>query len=484
MCHPLTLFVFIIIIILLLSLILGALEVSVINPVNQQEVKVINLLNGAGLARMLADFAKNVNNFPPFVLVMTIMFGVGLAESTGFAETLMKVSVLKAPAKLIVPILLFLGINSNVTGDAGFVLMPIVCSMVFMALGKHPIAGMALGYAAVAGGFSANIMIGTTDLLIIGFTQPAAEMIDPNYMTNPAMNFYFIAASAIFLVPVGAFINYKFVEPRLGKYLGEIEEMKPITAEQKRGLRWAGVSFLASLVLFLLLIIPKGAPLRSPQDGQILSMTAPFMSGIVPIITIAFFVPSVFYGFGCGILKNDKDVCTHIGKAMAGMGGYVAFCIVAAQMIAYFSWSNLGPVTAISGANFLSKINLTGIPLFILFIILASLINLLISSNSAKWAILAPVFIPMFMLLGYDPALTQVAYRIGDSVTNAITPMMAYFALLVGLAQKYDKNAGMGSLMSALLPYSVGFLISWTIFFIIWFLLGLPIGPGYGIYLK
>lgn len=483
MCDPLTLFVIIIAIILGLSCLLGNLGVSVVSPVDGSEVQVVNLLNGAGIAKMFTNFAANVNNFPPFVLVMTIMFGVGLCESTGFAETLLKTSVLKAPPALIVPILLFIAINSNIAGDAGFVLMPIVCAIVFAAMGKHPIAGMALGYAGVAGGFSANLLIGTTDALIIGFTQPAANMIDPNYVANPAMNYYFIAASTLFLIPVGTLINKYLVEKRLGKYEGEYEEIKPTTPEERRGLRWAGISFVILLVALLAMILPAGAPLRDPETGSLMSFTAPFMNGIVPIITLVFFIPSVAYGFGAGVFHNDKDVAKHIGKAMSSMGSYVAFCIIAAQMIAYFSWSNLGPVVAIAGANFLRNINLTGAPLLVLFVLLCALVNFLIASNSAKWAILAPVFVPMFMLLGYDPALTQICYRIGDSVTNPITPMMAYFAILVGLAQKYDKKAGMGSLMSALVPYSIGFFVCWSIFLVAWFLLKLPIGPGYGIFL-
>lgn len=481
MMDPLTLFALITLSIAVISAIFAG--ASAINPADGSAITIESMLTMENITWMLSNFTKNVNNFPALVLVLTIMFGVGLFESTGFAKTILKSSVLKAPEKLIVPILLFISINSNIAGDAGFVLMPMIGAMVFSALGKNPIAGMALCYAGVAGGFSANVIVGTTDALIIGFTQPAAEMIDPTYQTSMMMNYFFITASAVFLVPVGTFINNRYVEKRLGEYKGEFEAVEAITPEEKRGVRWAGIGFLVTVGLLLALCLPANSPMRDPKTGSLLDFGGGFINAIVPIIALVFFVPSVCYGFGAKVFRNDKDVAAHIAKAMASMASYVAFCIIAAQMIAYFNKSKMGTYVAVVGANFLRNIGLTGIPLMILFILLCAMVNLLIASNSAKWAILAPVFIPMFMLLGYNPAFTQTMYRIGDSVTNPITPMMAYFAILVGLAKKYDKDAGIGSLMSALLPYSIGFFIFWTLFLIAWVLIGLPIGPGFGMYL-
>jgi aminobenzoyl-glutamate transport protein len=356
--------------------------------------------------------------------------------------------------------------------------------MIFGALGKHPIAGMCAGYAAVAGGFSANIAIGTTDAIIAGFTEPAARMILPDYVANPAMNWYFIATSSILLIPVGVWINKRFVEKRLGEYSGPEIIIEEITDEQKKGLRWAGIAFIAVIILILVGTVPGNGILREPGTGSLSSMKAPFMNSIVPLITLIFLIPALAYGFGAGIFKNDKDVASYLGKAMSGMGSFILFCVVASQMIAYFSWSNLGPVIAIKGANFLKSIGVTGFPLIVLFILLSTCINFLISSNSAKWAILAPVFIPMFALLGYDPAFTQMAYRIGDSITNPITPMMAYFGILVTTAKKYDKDAGMGSLMSCLLPYSIWFFIFWTLLLGVWYIFGIAPGPGYSIFIK
>jgi aminobenzoyl-glutamate transport protein len=484
MCDPVTLFLIIIAIILVSSAIFGLMGVSAINPATNQEVKVVNLLNAEGLVKMLTSFTGNLANFPIYTLVIVIMLGVGLAENTGMIEALLKRSVLKAPEKIVVPLLFFIGINSNVAGDAGFILMPLLGAMIFGALGKHPIAGMCAGYAAVAGGFSANIAIGTTDAIIAGFTEPAARMILPDYVANPAMNWYFIATSSILLIPVGVWINKRFVEKRLGEYSGPEIIIEEITDEQKKGLRWAGIAFIAVIILILVGTVPGNGILREPGTGSLSSMKAPFMNSIVPLITLIFLIPALAYGFGAGIFKNDKDVASYLGKAMSGMGSFILFCVVASQMIAYFSWSNLGPVIAIKGANFLKSIGVTGFPLIVLFILLSTCINFLISSNSAKWAILAPVFIPMFALLGYDPAFTQMAYRIGDSITNPITPMMAYFGILVTTAKKYDKDAGMGSLMSCLLPYSIWFFIFWTLLLGVWYIFGIAPGPGYSIFIK
>lgn len=482
MCDPLTLFAGITLLIVIFSGIFGGATVN--NPADGSPIVIESLLSAENITWMFSNFTKNVNNFPALVLVLTIMFGVGLFESTGFAETVLKTSVLKASPKFIVPLLLFISVNSNIAGDAGFVLMPMIGAMVFMAMGKHPIAGMALCYAGVAGGFSANIIVGTTDALIIGFTQPAAELIDPSFQTSMTMNYYFIAASTLFLIPIGTLINKHFVEKRLGAYKGQVEEVKAASSDEKRGMRWGGIGLLLTLAIILMISLPKDSPMRDPATGSLLDFGGGFIFSLVPIIALLFFVPSVLYGFGAKVFKNDKDVAAHIAKAMATMAPYIAFCVIAAQMIAYFNKSRIGTYLAVAGANFLQNVGLTGIPLFILFILLCAVVNILIASNSAKWAILAPVFIPMFMMLGYNPAFTQCMYRIGDSITNPITPMMAYFAILVGLAKKYDKDAGMGSLLSSLLPYSIGFFLAWTVFLIVWVLLRLPVGPGYGLFLN
>lgn len=481
MCDPVTLFLCICVIIIACSAILNG--ATVINPATNEPVTVNSLLTFPNLVWMLSSFTSNVAGFPTLILVLVLVLGVGLFESSGLASALMRVSVLKAPEKLIVPLLLIISVNSNIAGDAGFLIMPMIGAMIFGALGKNPIAGMALCYAGVAGGFSANFMVGSTDALLIGYTGPAAQFIDPNYNANIMCNWYFMAASAIFLAIVGTVVNSVFVEPRLGQYHGELEQTATeVTPEEKKGLRAAGITVLIVLAVLVAMCIPADSPMRD-ATGDLLGYGGGLIQGIVPILMLIFFFPSVVYGFVTGQYKNDKDLVRALSAAVGSLSGYITFCIVAAQMIAYFNKSCLGTYIAISGANFLRDVGLTGIPLMILFILLCSLINILIASASAKWAFLAPVFVPMFMLLGYDPSFTQVLYRIGDSITNPITPMFAYFAMLVGFAQKYDKKAGIGSLMSCLLPYSLAYFMMWTIFIIIWITIGIPLGPGSAIFL-
>src|SRR5699024_4973941 len=289
------------------------------------------------------------------------------------------------------------------------------------------------------------------------------------------------AVSALVLVPVGVWITTRIVEPRLGKYTGKVEKQESVTPQEKRGFIWAVASIGIMIVLLLITILPENGMMRHPETGSITD--SPFMDSIVPIMMIIFLVPALIYGKITGSIKNTKDVADHLAKSMSSMGVYIVIAFVAAQMIAFFSWSNLGPIVAIKGADLLQAIGFTGLPMFIGFIIIAALINLMVASASAKWAILAPVFVPMFMLLGYSPAVTQVAYRIGDSITNPITPMLAYFAIALTFAKKYDKRIGIGTFMSSLLPYTIGFAIMWILLFIIWFIFKIPLGPGNGIFL-
>ncbi|BAQ09973.1 p-aminobenzoyl-glutamate transporter [Bacillus sp. OxB-1] len=478
-----TIFVIITVGILLASFIAGTLGWKAVNPADNEVITVSNLLNKEGIVRILTGLVGNFMSFPPLGMVLVAMLGVGLAESTGLVSALMRKTVLSAPQFLILPIIALVGIVGNAAADAAFVVLPPIAAMLFLAINKHPIAGLVAGYAAVAAGFSANLLLNVLDVTLAGFTQSASEMVDPDFIASPAMNYYFSIVSTFVLIPVVVFVSKKIVEPRLGTYTGEFRgEAEQLTKDETRGLKWAGVTFLVFVITLLVLVIPENALLRDPETGSI--MQSPFMSSLIPLILLAFFLPALAYGIASKTIKSDKDVANHLTTTISGMSYYILLSFVAAQMIAYFSWSNLGPVIAIKGANFLKDIGLVGLPLLLGFIILAALINLMIASSTAKWAILAPVFVPMFMYLGYNPAYTQMAYRIGDSITNTITPMLAYFAILLMLAQKYDKNIKIGTLISTLLPYTIFFGIVWSAFFAVWYLLGLPLGPGYGVHLK
>ena len=367
---------------------------------------------------------------------------------------------------------------SSVASDAGYVVLPPLGAVIFAALGRHPLAGLAAAFAGVSAGFSANLLLSATDAMLGEMTIAAAAIIDPTYAEgmNIAMNYYFIIASVFLLTIVGAIVTEKVVEPRLGEYKGQYrEDLNGLTAEEKKGLLWAGISVLVGIILTALLIVPENGVLRA-EDGGIVQ--SPFMSSLVPIITILFFIPGLFYGIATKNIRSDKDVANHLTDTMAAMGMFIVLAFTAGQFVAYFTESNIGMVLGVYGAEALEAANLTGIPLILGFILVTGIINLFIGSASAKWAMMAPVFVPIMMQLGYSPELTQMAYRIADSSTNIITPLMTYFAIIIAFAQKYDKKMGIGTLISVMFPYSIFFMIIWSLMLIVWMLFGLDLGPA------
>ncbi|MGM7700438.1 AbgT family transporter [Pseudalkalibacillus sp. Hm43] len=480
----LTLFVIFTGIILFASYVASKLNWSAVNPATNETVNAVNLIDGKGIVKILTEMVNNFMAFPPLGLVLVVMLGVGLAESTGLVSAFMRKVVLASPKTLILPIIVVIGIFGNAAADAALIVLPPIAAFVFMTMGRHPIAGLALGYASVAGGFSANLILSMLDVLLAGFTESSAHIVDKSYKANPAMNYYFLIASTFVLVPVAVFVCSKIVEPRLGTYTlnAQVDTETKLKKSERRGLTWAGIGVFAYIALLCVLTIPEGGLFRNAETGSLIE-DSPFMNGIVPIMLFFFFIPALLYGIGAKVIKSDKDVAEHLTKAMSGMGYYIVLAFIAAQMITYFNWSNLGTIIAIKGADFLKESGMTGLPLLLAFILFCALINLLIASSSAKWALLGPVFVPMFMFMDYSPAFTQMAYRIGDSITNAVTPMLAYFAILLTFAKKYDPKMGVGTLISVLLPYSIGFAIFWMLLFAVWYWLGLPLGPGEYIHL-
>ncbi|KOO49109.1 AbgT family transporter [Viridibacillus arvi] len=479
---PVTLFVIMAFLILGLSWIMAKLNVSAVKPGTDERIAVINLLNQEGLIRILGEMQSNFTSFPPLGMVIVSMLGIGLAEQTGLIAALMKKSVMSAPQKMIIPFLILTGLVGNVAADAAFIVLPPIAALIFMSIGRNPLVGLVVTYAAIAGGFSANLLISSLDVLLLGITESAAQLVDPEYTGRATMNYYFLIASTFVLVALGTFVAHKFTIPRFGEFKGELEKLEPITPLENKGLKWAGIVTAIYVIILLIAVVPSNGILRDPETGGFLS--SPFMTGIVPIMLFFFLLPALAYGIVTRNIKSDKDVAEKMFKSVSDMASFIVLAFVAAQMIAYFGWSNIGPILAIKGAELLQAMDFTGLPMIIGFIVICASINMLIASASAKWALLAPIFVPMFMYLDYSPALTQAVYRVGDSITNPITPMLAYFAILLAFAKRYDKNIGMGTLISALLPYSVIFAIGWIILFSIWFLLGLPLGPGDSIYLK
>lgn len=479
---PIVLFIILCGIALVASFVTSLFNVSAVHPVTGETVKATNLLTGEGLVNILTNSVSNFSSFAPLGMVLVMMIGIGLAEQSGFFAVLMKRAVTSTPKKLIIPSIILIAIIGNAAGDAGPIVLPPLAAAVLMAFGYHPLVGLVVAYASTLGAFAANLIIGMSDTLVAGFTGPAAQTVDPSYVANPAMNYYFIAVSTVVLLFVSLWVTHKFTIPRFGTYTGEIEEMEVVSSEEKRGLRWAGISALVFVLILLALIIPENGLLRNPETGSIIE-GSPLINGIVPQLTIFFFIPGLFYGIGSKSIKSSKDFGNMLGKSMSTMGPYIVLVFFAAQLLSFFAASNLGPIIAIKGANILDSAGFTGIPLIVLFIIFVAFVNLLIGSASAKWAILAPIFVPMFMYLDYDPAFTQAIYRVGDSITNPITPMLPYLVLLLSFAKKYDKNIGLGTLISALFPYTVFFGIVWIIVVIVWYLLGFPVGPAGPIHL-
>ncbi len=480
--HPVTIFVILAGIVIILSAIGSWAELSVVHPGTGKIITVVNLLSIEGMHRILTNTVVNFTGFAPLGTVLVAMIGIGIAEYSGLISALMRLLVLSAPKNLLTMVVVFAGIMSNVASEIGYVLLIPLSAMIFLAVGRHPVAGMAAGFAGVSGGYSANLLLGTIDPLLAGLSTEAAKIIDPGYVVNPAANYYFLFVSTFLLVLLGTFVTEKIVVPRLGKYTGDEkpEQLTPLTKNEKRGLLFAlGTVVVLAVIIFAGLYPENGFFRRA--DGDVLH--SPFMTGIVTFLFVSAFATGLAYGIGAGTMRKEIDAVKGMGKSIETLTGYIVIVFFAAQFVAYFNWTNLGLVLAVQGAEWLRSLDLGPIALMIAFILVAASINMLMGSASAKWALMAPVFIPMFMLLGYTPEFTQTAYRIGDSVTNIISPTMSYFAFIIALLQRYDKQAGMGTLIATMLPYTFVFIIGWSLLFILWIVIDLPLGPGAGLFL-
>jgi aminobenzoyl-glutamate transport protein len=477
--HPATIFAIFTFAVILLSWVFSLFDISVIHPGTGETIRPVNLLSIEGLHRILVNMVTNFTSFAPLGTVFVAMLGIGIAESSGLVGSGLRLLVLSAPRKMLTFVIVFAGILSNTASEVGYVLLVPLGGVIFLAVGRHPVAGMAAAFAGVSGGYSANLLLGTIDPLLAGLSQEAARIIEPTYEVSAAANYYFMFVSTFFISLAGTWVTDKIVEPRLGKYEGEYVEddtLRPLNSDERRGLRYALIAAIVFTAVVLAGIIPEGGFLRNRETGDIL--TSPFLRGIVAFIFMGALTVAVAYGIGAKTLRNDADVVKGMGKAIETLGVYTVLVFFAAQFVAYFNWTNIGLIIAIEGAQLLKASGLGPIPLMLAFVFITAIINLVMGSASAKWAIMAPVFIPMFMLLGFSPELIQGAYRVGDSVTNIISPMLAYFALIVALVAKYVPRAGIGTVIATMLPYTVVFGVIWSILFIIWFLLALPIGPG------
>ena len=480
--HPFILFLYLVVILIALAAILAAVGVSAVNPTTGEEVAVKSLLTRDGMVWILGSLVSNFSGFAALGIVLVMQMAIGVTESSGLLTTAIRRAVLGVPTWALTATVLFIGINGSIASEASIIFIPPLAAAAFYAAGKHPLAGLIAGYAATNAGFTANVMITATDALLYGVTQEAAQMIDPSYTTTPANNWYFMIASCFVLTIVGTFVNDRIIEPRLGKFTGrEVDQARDATDLEKKGLRNAGIFSVIFIVLILIGLIPSNGILRG-DDGSIIN--GPFVTGLVPFLLAYFVLVGVIYGFTVGTFKKFEDIPRVMAESLTSLTGYIVLVFVISQFIAIFNYTNLAMVIAVNAATFLDNIGLTGVPLILAILLVTTFVNFFMTSGTAKWYIFAPIFVPMFMMLGLTPEFAQVVYRIADSCTNPITPIYPYLPMVIGMAAKYDKKFGMGNVISMMIPYSFGFLIIWTIFVIAWMFLNLPLGPGAAVFLS
>ena len=487
--HPTTMFIIFTLILIAVSYVAAKMGVKVsyetydnaTKSLVTKETAVVNLLSPDSIRFMYTSVINNFTSFIALGTVFTIIMGVGVADGSGFMAAVLKKIVAVTPRRAVTATVIFLGIMSNVASSTGYVMLVPLGAILFMSFGRHPIAGLAATFAGVSGGWSANLLIGTNDPVFAGMSTEAARMINPNYTVLPTGNWYFMVASTFLITFVGTLVTEKIIEPRLGEYIPEEKiAVDDISLDEKRGMKFALISLVVFFIVVGMLVVPENALLRNPTTGELLR--SPFMSGIVFLMSMFFMIPGIFYGIGARTIKSDKDIINLMVKSINNLSGFMVLIFFAAQFVVFFNYSNLGIILSVKGANFLQETGFVGVPLIFAFIVMTAIINIFIAVDSAKWAIMAPIFVPMFMRIGFSPELTQAAYRVGDSCTNVIAPLMPFFPLVVAFAQKYDKKSGMGTMISLMLPYSIAFLIGWIILLIIWFVFNIPLGIGGGIH--
>ncbi|QGX39844.1 AbgT family transporter [Permianibacter aggregans] len=471
----------------LISAWMSTMTFAEVDPRTQQPIVVQNMLSGAALTAFMANLVNTFVTFPPLGVVLVAMLGLGVAEYTGFINAGLRAILSVTPRMLLTPVLIAVGILSHVAVDAGYVLVIPLGAVIFYAAGRHPLAGIAAAFAGVSGGFSATLFIPSSlDPMLAGLTQAAAHLsAEPGaaeLVINPLNNIIFTSASTVLIIAIGWALTDLLIEPRLRNKVidgdpAELPTMSPLTDQERKGLLWSGLAMLISVALLVFSIVPMDSAWRA-ADGEIAAAGAPLMRSIVALIFVFFLIPGVVYGYIAGTVKTHRDVVKGMSKSMSGMGYYIVMAFFCAQFIYAFGQSNLGALIAIKGANALKELAMPMGMTLIGIVFLTAFVNLLVGSASAKWALIGSVMVPMLMQLGVSPDLTQAAYRVGDSSTNIITPLMPYFPLIVVFCQKYVKDTGIGSLVALMLPFTVALLTLWTLFLIGFWWLDIPLGIG------
>lgn len=449
-------------------------------------IEAASLLSADNVQRLLVQMPATFAGFYPLGFVLLVMLGAGVAERSGLFATAMSAAVTKAPAVMLTPVVALVAMVGNLAADAAYVVLIPLAAIIFAAAGRHPIAGIAAAFAGVSGGFSANLIPGQLDALMFGITQASAQTIDPTWTANIAGNWYFIAAMTFVFLPVIWYITDKVIEPRLTPLSASassttaalIKTNGDMSADERKGLIRAGYACLAVIGVWFALCVLPGTPLINEDAGD--ARMQPFYQSLVAGFFILFLAAGWAYGSATGTIKDHRDVVRMMSEAMADLSYYLVLAFAAAHFVAMFNWSNLGLIFAVKGAGMISGSELPMSVLLVVVVLMTALINLFIGSASAKWALLAPVLVPMLMLLGVSPEMSTAAYRVGDGATNIITPLMPYFPLILMFAQRWQKEFGLGSLAAMMIPYSIWMLISGTVMVVLWIIFGIPLGPGAG----
>lgn len=479
--HPFILFIFLSILVALASALLASLGVTAINPKTQEVVVVKSLISGNGLVYILTSMVDNFISFPPLGLIIVVMFGIGLADKVGLMGTLIHYTVAKAPSSLLTFVVFIVGITGSIASDANYLILIPLVAMIYHSLGRHPLAGAAAAYGAAGAGYDVSLFITSGDATFSGLTTQAARLIDPNAYVSPLDNYYFGAASVILLAFVGTIIIDKVVEPRLQQTISidknfiKAPKIKEVTVQEKSAIKKAGIASLCFIVILILIVMPHDSPLRNNKGGL---LPSPLLKSVVPILFFFFMVVGIVYGKAVGSIQRKKDIPIKMTEAVREMAPTLVLFFVIAQFIAYFKWTGLGALIAVEGSIFLEHTGFTGLPLVIAFIFMTAVLNIFMTSGSAQWSLMSPIFVPMLMMVGFDAAFVQAMFRIGDSTTNIISPMSPYFSVALVNMQRYKPDLGIGSLMAAMMPIAMGFLFFWTLFLLFWLWMGWPLGPG------
>lgn len=477
---PAIIFFFCLVVVWALSAIMSQFTYASLDPRTGEAVVINNLLTGDALADFLSRMVTIFTGFAPLGVVLVAMLGVGVAEHSGFISAALKRMLDSTPRTFLTPMVVLVAIVSHTATDAGYVLVIPLAGVIFYAMGRHPLAGIAAAFAGVSGGFCANFIPSAIDPLLQSFTQEAAQIIDPDIQINALNNWYFNSASSLLIIGIAWYLTDKIIEPRLKGIQvdgdpSEIPKFEELDAKQTKALRVASLVMLAGIVALVLILLPESSPMRD-ANGELSTFQAPIMQSIVPIIFLLFLLPGVVYGFMSGVYSSSRDMIDSMTKAMNGMSYYIVMAFFCALFIDAFGKSNLGVLLAINGAEGLKALALPASVTIIGIVFLTAFVNLFVGSSSAKWALLGPIFVPMLMGLGISPDLTQIAYRVGDSSSNIITPLLPYFPLVVLYCQRYVKGTGIGTLLSMMLPYSICIIIAWTAFLLLYWSLGFPLG--------